>query len=272
MPDAPAADPYATAKANLRDTIKWLATSLAAVGAAVIAGASINGLAGLEGDALHLAAGLGATGLIAIFIAIGIMLGLLTSDVFYFSSLADDDNPITQEINAHANDLLAPQIDTVAKLVDFRDAAVAEMQKAQPGTPEYDLAFRKWTAANDLITRIANFAQFLSLRDRFRSKQGSLIFLTLLIIVTLGGYALLAGGKSSLNAELAPRMTLQPGSNWANAAAALAKECGSDALQGVVVTKKTFEGWTSVRLTGTGKCSGLELTVPSDLIKLAGPP
>ena len=60
MPDAPAADPYATAKANLRDTIKWLATSLAAVGAAVIAGASISGLAGLEGHALHLAAGLGA--------------------------------------------------------------------------------------------------------------------------------------------------------------------------------------------------------------------
>ena len=42
-------------------------------GAAVIAGASINGLASLEGKALFLAALLGGVGLFLILIAIGVM-------------------------------------------------------------------------------------------------------------------------------------------------------------------------------------------------------
>lgn len=271
MSDAPAPDPYATAKANLRDTIKWLATSLAAVGAAVIAGASINGLAGLEGNALVLAGVLGGAGLLAILGAIAIMVDLLTSKVFYFSKLTEADNPIAREINAHAKDILSPQLVTIADLVNFRSTAIDEMTKAQPGTPGYEAAFKKWTAANDLIARVTNLAQFLSLRDSFKSRQGCLFGLTILIILTLGGYALLAGGKSSLSADLAQKITFQPGSDWSDAAASLSKACGANPLQGIMVSKKTFEGWVSIRLTGPGKCSGLDLTVPSTLVQLVGP-
>jgi hypothetical protein len=271
MSDAPAADPYATAKSNLRDTIKWLATSLAAVGAAVIAGASINGLAGLEGSAFWCAGGLGAVGLVAILIAIAIMVNLLTSNIFYFSELNQDNNAIANEINEHAKDILSPQTNTIKDLVDFRNAAVCEMEKAQPGTPGYEAAFKKWTAANDLIARVTNLAQFLALRDSFKGRQPCLFLLMILIIATLGGYALLAGGKSSLTAELAQKITFQPGSGWSDAATSLAKACGADPLQGIMVSKKTFEGWVIIRLTGPGKCSGLDLTVPATLIQLVGP-
>ncbi|AGS25800.1 hypothetical protein [Rhizobium etli] len=89
-------DSYATAKANLRDTIKWLATSLAAVGAAVIAGASINGLSELQGQALTSAIILGGAGLAAILMSIGILVHLLTANVFYFSDLEDSTNPVTK--------------------------------------------------------------------------------------------------------------------------------------------------------------------------------
>jgi hypothetical protein len=271
MSDAPAPDPYATAKANLRDTIKWLATSLAAVGAAVIAGASINGLAALEGKALYCAAALGGVGLLLILIAIGIMVNLLTANVFYFSQLTTKGNAIASKIDQHASDILSPQISTIADLVEYRKAAVREMNEAKPGDAKYQDAFKKWTAANDLIARVTNLAQFLSLRDDFERHQRLLFILTALIIIALGGYALLAGGKSSLNADLAQKIVFQPGNGWSDAAVSLAGACGADPLKGVMVPKKTFEGWISIRLAEPGKCSGLDLTVPASLVQLVGP-
>lgn len=271
MSDAPAADPYATAKANLRDTIKWLATSLAAVGAAVIAGASINGLATLEGKALLCTALLGGTGLVLILISIGIMVRLLTANVFYFSQLTTPGNAIASEIDLHAQDILSPQTPTINDLVRFRENAVAEMHAAQPGGAQYQDAFKNWTAANDLIARVTNLAQFLSLRNDFVSRQPSLFTLTVLIIVTLGGYALLVGGKSSLNADLAQKVVFQPGNGWSDAAALLATTCGGDPLKGVIVPQKTFEGWITIRLGEPGKCSGLNLTVPASLVHFIGP-
>jgi hypothetical protein len=271
MSDAPASDPYATAKANLRDTIKWLATSLAALGAAVIAGASINGLAALEGNALVCAALLGGVGLLLILFAIGVMVNLLTANVFYFSQLKTAGNAIASTINERAEDILSPQTPSIAALVKFREDAIKEMRAANPGDAKYQDAFKNWTAANDLIARVTNLAQFLSLRDDFKNKRVCLFFLTVLIIITLGGYALLAGGKSSLNADLSQKIVFQPGNGWSDAAASLAKACGADPLRGTVVPKKTFEGWISIRLAEPGKCSGLDLTVPAPLVQLVGP-
>ncbi|MGJ5176377.1 hypothetical protein ACQR16_23420 [Bradyrhizobium oligotrophicum] len=268
MSDTSAPDPYATAKSNLRDTIKWLATSLAAVGAAVIAGASINGLAGLEGRPLYMACGLGVVGLLSILLAVAVLLNLLTSDVFYFMELEKADNPITREINANAKDILSPQTETIEALIKFRQDAHTKGKNSKPGEADYAAGFAEWMAANGMIARITNLAQFLALRNKFRSRQWLLFGLTILSIVTLGGYALLAGGKSSASQELAQKIRFDPGSNWSAASNALAKECGSDPLNGILLSKKTFDGWTSVRLTGTGKCSGLELSVPVGLVAL----
>jgi hypothetical protein len=129
MGDGPAADPHASARANLRDTVKWLATSLAAVGAAVIAGASINGLASLSGTELFAGALLGGFGLVAILSAISILLGLLTSDVFYFTQLMNDDNAskaIANEIDERARDLLPPQVRSISELIAYRDQVIAQ--------------------------------------------------------------------------------------------------------------------------------------------------
>ena len=145
------------------------------------------------------------------------------------------------------------------------------MDAANPGDARYQDAFKKWTAANDLIARVTNLAQFLSLRDAFKGSQVLLFVLTVLIIITLGGYALLASGKSSLNTALAQKIVFQPGNGWSDAAASLAKACGADPLKGIMVPKKTFEGWISIRLAEPGKCSGLELTVPASLVQLVGP-
>ncbi|MER9002615.1 hypothetical protein NKI15_03145 [Mesorhizobium sp. M0862] len=266
-----AADTYAAAKANLRDTVKWLATSLAAVGGAVIAGASINGLASLQGQALTVAALLGGAGLIAILRAIGIMVQLLTSNVFYFSDLEEPENDITKEINEHARDILSPQTPAIADLVRFRQGAVDDLGRSQPGDPLYELAFRKWVAANDLIARVTSLGQFLALRNAFTKQQGNLFGLTIVIILTLGGYAVIVGTKSDFSSELAPKIVFKPGPGWSDAAASLAKTCGGDPLNGSMIQKKSFDGWVSIRLAEPGKCSGLELTVPASLVQLVGP-
>lgn len=39
---------FKTAQTNLRDTVKWLATTFSALAAFVVAGASVNGLGGLS--------------------------------------------------------------------------------------------------------------------------------------------------------------------------------------------------------------------------------
>ncbi|MDX8521142.1 hypothetical protein [Mesorhizobium dulcispinae] len=271
MSDGPAADPYATAKANLRDTIKWLATTLAALGAAVVAGASISGLATLEGQKLILASACGAAGLIAILIAIGIMVNLLTSSVFYFSQLADLTDPVTSEINSQARDILPPQTPTIADLIAFQESAVTDMRATRPGDDLYQSAYKRYLAANDAIARVNNLAQFLFLRNRFRGKTLILFGLTVFIIFSLGGYSLLAGGKVDTGGDLATKILFVPGDGWAAAAASLSGECGAQPLNGVMLQRKPFEGWVGIRLTGPGKCSGLDLFVPASLVQLVGP-
>jgi hypothetical protein len=271
MSDAPASDSYATAKANLRDTIKWLATSLAAIGAAVIAGASISGLASIEGKALWWAAGLGGVGLLLILIATGMMLNLLTSKVFYFSELTNEEHPITKEINAHASDILSPQIKTIKELVAVRDAAVTTAQTAKPDDPAYNAAYKQWTAANEQIARLTSLAQFLALRRDFQKQKWILFILTILVILTLGGYAVLIGGKSKLSEDLAQKIVFTPGANWSGAASLIAKVCGEKPLNGIMLPKKTFQNWVTIKLEEPDACSGLELSIPASLVTLVGP-
>lgn len=272
MSDGSAPDSYATAKANLRDTIKWLATSLSAVGAAVIAGASINGLATLKGEALFGALVLGGVGLGALLRAISILLRLLTAKVFYFSDLSKETGrEIADEINQNASDILSPQTKTIAALVEFREKAIQDMKGSKPGDVLYQDAFKRWAAANGLISHVLNMAQFIALRNDFKSNQSTLFFLAIVVIGALGSYSLLVGAKPDQSVELSQKVTLTPGEKWADVAESLTTECGAEPLHGAMMSRKSFEGWATIRLLGPGKCSGLELSVPASLVTLVGP-
>jgi hypothetical protein len=264
-------DSYATAKANLRDTIKWLATSLAALGAAVVAGVSINGLAGLEGTPLLVAVISGGAGLLAILVAISIMLSLLASDVLYFSEIAADPNhPISREIKIHAKDVLPGHARTIGSLLDSRDSFEEEMDKAREAkdVPAFEKALKKYTSADQAIADVASLAQFLQLRNSFRSRSPLLILCTIVAIAALGVYSLVAGSKSSVNSDIGKEIVFSPGNDWSAAATAFSSVCGSDQMNGTIVSKKTSKGWTAIRISGPAKCSGLEISVPDSLIKL----
>ncbi len=84
MPDAPA-DAFAAARANLRDTIKWLATVLAGV-AAVAAGSSpLTALGALSPSdtRFQIATAALAVALVCLVAGVGVFLDLLLGDTFY---------------------------------------------------------------------------------------------------------------------------------------------------------------------------------------------
>jgi len=82
-------DPYAPLKANLRDTIKWLAGVFAALAAVVIAGTPLSGLAAPTLDFHHRLMGAAAIGVsfLSIVTALVLMLRLLRSDLIYPSDI-----------------------------------------------------------------------------------------------------------------------------------------------------------------------------------------
>jgi len=118
--DGPAAapgDPYATSKANLRDTIKWLAGIFGALAAAVVVGAPVSGLGALQGTREFWIAGAALVlGFGFICAALIIALRLLRSDLLYASDLdpgvavGTREGPreiqrIRDDIDRHATDL-----------------------------------------------------------------------------------------------------------------------------------------------------------------------
>jgi outer membrane protein OmpA-like peptidoglycan-associated protein len=120
-------DSYATAKANLRDTVKWVATTIAALGALVLAGAPFSGFGSLvPGSPRFLIAtgGLGLAGVLLLRVW-WVLIFLLRSDAVYESQLGEDfvrpSDPVeASEIITLRDHLKARRSDLIPKpLKDF---------------------------------------------------------------------------------------------------------------------------------------------------------
>jgi outer membrane protein OmpA-like peptidoglycan-associated protein len=142
-------DPYATPKANLRDTIKWMASIFAALAAVVIAGTPISNL-----GSPSLTLGQQVTGVVALLAcfvcicaAIVLMLRLLRADLVYLTDIdpreALGDREDGGEIAAIRKDIGGRKVHffpDYASLEDFFDKAGQADASAQ------DLG-NKWLAA-----------------------------------------------------------------------------------------------------------------------------
>ena len=111
-------DPYATSKANLRESIKWLAGIFSALAALVIAGTPISGLGSPSLDIPHV-----IIGTVTIVLCFGcictsvvLMLRLLRADLTYPS---DIDPSIKLTTRANAKELLAIREDIARHKDDF---------------------------------------------------------------------------------------------------------------------------------------------------------
>jgi outer membrane protein OmpA-like peptidoglycan-associated protein len=87
-PPPPVTDPYVTTRANLRDTIKWLAATFSALAAVVVAGAPLSGLAKLPfGLQWAAAVVVLAVAFACICMALAITISLLRGDFLYLSDI-----------------------------------------------------------------------------------------------------------------------------------------------------------------------------------------
>src|SRR5688572_15225498 len=98
-------DPFGSGKDNLRDTIKWLASTMGALAAAVVAGVSLSGLLEVEGWQRCAALGGAAVGVLCISAIVVIFLGLLMSQAFSLSLLQEQPK-LKERITPIAKDIL----------------------------------------------------------------------------------------------------------------------------------------------------------------------
>ena len=265
MSDAAAGDPFSSAKANLRDTVKWLATTLAALAAALVAGASITGISALTGWRLVLAIAGGGGGLICIFLAIGIALRLLTSEAYYFSELVKDDD-LKQTLDKFDDDILSPNIPNIDALFRLRNDAIIGIRNKDPAAAE------NYKQLTPEVSRVTNLAAFLSLRRALEKSRGPLFGLSIGALLGLGIFAACIGDKGDKLGTLdeAAVARVDPGTNWSKIAGALSAACGDEPLRASLSANKPFQDWVDVHFLGPGRCEGVEVSLPARLAVLAG--
>ena len=215
-----AGDPYATARSDMRDTTKWLASTFAAIAAVVVAGTPFASIGAMDwGDSrLHVAAGSVFLALAALMLAIAKTFTLLRSDGIFASDFAFDPNttPRTLEekelrdaarqINKHRSDLLPPEYDTVQELVEARQSVDKTLRTLEAEKPRDEAKIEEWKALlapfDDPVTNVLYFAQYW--RRYARIKQAlpwlavyAFAALVLLLRVCVGGKTSTAGTETS---------------------------------------------------------------------------
>jgi hypothetical protein len=263
-----AADPFAGAKANLRDTVKWLATAFAGIGAAVLAGTSLTGIAGLEGTRLALALGCGAAGLICVFVATGILLSLLTSESFVLSQI-DADPALKARLNQRADDILPPEFASLDAFLGLRREAIAVIRTTANDPQRHD-AYKQasafYASIEPAVARLVNLAHFEVLRSTIARRRWWVFILAIGALLGLGAFAVLVGtGKSPAAAASDTILLFDPGNQWSGLAKALTANCGTAPLK-VQLVGAPQPGWITVRLLSPEPCAGALLTVPSSVM------
>jgi len=188
-------DPFATAKSNLRDTIKWLATTFAALVAVIMAGSSLSGISQIHGRALFVALLGGLAGVICVILATGVMLRLLTSESFHVSELLEPVNaPLLASLNRYATDILPPGYDDIAGFLELRREAIeqATLNLRVPGSPAYARAVGFLEAITDPLSRLTNLAHFEKMRKALDRSIPKLWWLAVGAVLGLGVFAVFA--------------------------------------------------------------------------------
>lgn len=162
-------DPFATAKANLRDTIKWLAAALAGAGGIAIGSSPLTALGSLPPNEPRLWVALGALAIALLCLARGvaIVLDLLIGDVFFLEE-ARDDNALMELVDQRRRDLLPLTYHSLTAILDARRTVADEMWslRATPAAPAYVDAKGRFDALAPILGRLTSLLHL----ERFRSR------------------------------------------------------------------------------------------------------
>lgn len=191
---APSPDPFAAAKANIRDTIKWLTTTFAAVAGVVLAGSTFSGLGALPvGSRLCIAIGGALVGFILTLLCIARVLALLKSEAYFLGDLKDDP-PMRKWVNDHAEDLLPAEFATVEAFLEARkDARTRLMEYAasdeEPDEDERALYVRYYREMDRISARLTSYLHFQKLANRLKEEAAPLLALAAFAILGLATFA-----------------------------------------------------------------------------------
>jgi hypothetical protein len=191
MTDVGPTDPFADARSNLRDTVKWLITALAGLAAIVLGGSPLTEFGTLSpGWRLYLAIGTGSLGLLFVFIAIFLAFRLLVWEPFFLSDLAKHEE-LSKLLEEHASDLLPSEYQKVDDFLKARNAARAVLMKAGS-----DTSAEKRTNAEQFIDqsdpyvdKLLSLAHFEYLRRRLVRSAWMFFTLAICTVVALGAFA-----------------------------------------------------------------------------------
>ncbi|HUG22228.1 OmpA family protein [Piscinibacter sp.] len=216
---APPADPYAAARANLRDTVKWLAATFSALAAVVLAGSPVSGLGKLPAGTPAWW-GAGAALLIAfvcICLALVITVALLRSDALHLSDLDPDSKldpldasdreeiaALRRTIDARAVDVLPPNYPSLAELMPAaraRRQALVDASKALRAAADAaakEEAARRITLAQERmdrfapsLTRVLAYGVYIRFYERLRRAMPQLFGLGIAALVSLTAFGIL---------------------------------------------------------------------------------
>jgi outer membrane protein OmpA-like peptidoglycan-associated protein len=215
-PETPSAgDKYASARANIRETVKWLVAMFAGIAGVIVAGSPFTGF-----GAIPINSGRFWIALVAILAAFAFTalalyrtLLLLRADAMYLSELSASNSPefreVRDEINAHGDDLLPPNYPTLQALIDAKNqeqqALLAAQEEDEENAPEVDehgddaaehgdeQEDEDETAhLRDLIARlevIVSFASYLRYYNRLMTEVPRLFVLAAAALLSLGAFA-----------------------------------------------------------------------------------
>jgi outer membrane protein OmpA-like peptidoglycan-associated protein len=200
---SPTTSAYADAKANIRDTVKWLAASFAAIAAVVVAGSSLSGIGQLELGSWRLWVALAALaiGFLCVARALYRILQLLRADGLFASDLANASHsdaelqPILDVIQRHHTDLLPHGYGSFRNLWEKAEDVKGEMDKlsksGQANQPQFKVYEQYLADLEARIYRLLDFALYMRQCDRVEAAQRPLFFLggTALVALAVFAYA-----------------------------------------------------------------------------------
>ncbi|KPD14770.1 hypothetical protein ADM96_37570 [Burkholderia sp. ST111] len=205
-----AKDPFADAKANLRDTVKWLATTFAALAAVVVGSGPLSGLGALEMPSLKFGFAVVALliGFFCICRALYETLRILRPEPVYRSDLLGESGPpepteearelavVRATINAHARDLLPRNYPNLAKLTEASkqvDAQLATIPNP-PVTGEDKINLAKGLSSrkriDDAVIELLPLALYLLLQQRLTRSIRPLFILGIAALISLAIYGI----------------------------------------------------------------------------------
>jgi hypothetical protein len=202
MTDASSAtDQFAAARGNLRDTIKWLITALAALAAAVLGSSPLTGFGTLgPGLRLIVAIATGSAGLALVLIAIYKAFRLLVGQPLFLSDMTTNAE-LHDFIEQHAADLLPPECQKLDDLLRLRNNARETLQRTAREAENQERARAKqfMDESDPVVDRLLNLAHYEKLRRELLAAGKILFALAIGAVVCLGAFAWAANpvGKTS---------------------------------------------------------------------------